>query len=152
MKIVLLLMALLGALFGWHDLSRRTAASVPAATFTVNSVNDAVDLVAGDGICDSSAQPNDQCTLRAASQETNALAGADTIMLPAGIYTLTIPGIGEDLAATGDLDFRASLTLLGAGAATTIIDGGALDRVCQLVTSGSIWQIRGVTIRQGNAM
>ena len=152
MKIGLLLMALLGALFGWHDLPRRTAVSVPAATFTVNSVNDAVDLVAGDGICDSSAQPNDQCTLRAAIQETNALVGADTIMLPAGIYTLTIPGIGENLAATGDLDMNGSVTLVGAGASTTIIDGGALDRIFHLVTSGSIVQISGVTIRHGDAM
>lgn len=152
MKIVLLLMALLGALFGWHDSPRRVAISVPAATFTVNSLDDAVDLAAGDGLCDSSAQPNSQCTLRAAIQETNALAGADTIMLPAGVYTLTIAGIGEDFAATGDLDVRDSLTLSGAGAPTTIIDGGALDRVFHLVTSGSMVQISGVTIRHGNAM
>ncbi|MFZ1474955.1 MAG: hypothetical protein WAV79_18720, partial [Anaerolineae bacterium] len=145
MKIGLLVMALLGALFGWHDSPRSTVVSVPAAIFTVNSVNDAVDLVAGDGSCDSSAQPNDQCTLRAAIQETNALAGADTIMLPTGTYTLTIPGIAENLAATGDLDIRDSLTLIGAGAAATVIDGGALDRVFHLVTNGSTMQISGVT-------
>ena len=152
MKIGLLVMALLGALFGWHDSPRSTVVSVPAATFTVNSVNDAVDLVAGDGSCDSSAQPNNQCTLRAAIQETNALAGADTIMLPAGTYTLTIPGIAENLAATGDLDIRDSLTLIGAGAAATVIDGGALDRVFHLVTNGSTMQISGVTVRHGDAI
>lgn len=151
MKIALLLTALVGALLGWHALARQTMASLPAATFTVNSLNDAVDLLPGDGVCDSSAQPNSQCTLRAAVQETNALSGADTIILPAGIYTLTIPGVGENLAATGDLDLNDNLTLTGAGAATTIIDGGALDRVLHLNTSGRTVQISGITVRHGDA-
>lgn len=150
MKIALLLTALVGALLGWHALARQTMASLPAATFTVNSLNDAVDLLPGDGVCDSSAQPNSQCTLRAAVQETNALSGADTIILPAGIYTLTIPGVGENLAATGDLDLNDDLTLTGAGAATTIIDGGALDRVFHLNTSGRTVQVSGVTLRHGD--
>src|SRR5438046_1414468 len=47
--------------------------------------------------------------------------GADTITLPAGTYTLAIAGAGEDAAATGDLDITGSLTINGAGAATTII-------------------------------
>jgi CSLREA domain-containing protein len=56
-------------------------------------------------------------------------SGADTIALPAGVYTLTISGTGENLAATGDLDITQSLALNGAGASMTVIDGGALDRV-----------------------
>jgi len=49
---------------------------------TVNSTGDAVDLVAGDGKCDTGAlnsQGAPECTLRAAIEEANALAGADTI-------------------------------------------------------------------------
>ena len=49
---------------------------------TVNSTGDAVDLVAGDGRCDTGAlnsQGAPECTLRAAIEEVNALAGADTI-------------------------------------------------------------------------
>ena len=42
---------------------------------------DAVDANPGDGVCSTA---GDQCTLRAAIQETNALAGADSITLPAG--------------------------------------------------------------------
>src|SRR3990172_8808874 len=72
-----------------------------AAEFTVNSTADAVDASLGDGTCDDG---SGNCTLRAAIQEANALSGPDTIDLPAGTYTLTIPGTGEDAAATGDLD------------------------------------------------
>ena len=50
------------------------------ATFTVNSVVDAVDANPGNGICTTA---GGICTLRAAIQETNALAGADIITLPA---------------------------------------------------------------------
>lgn len=54
--------------------------------------------------------------MRAAIQETNALAGHDTIELPAGTHELTIPGPYEQEAATGDLDIRNALTINGAGA------------------------------------
>jgi CSLREA domain-containing protein len=81
-----------------------------AADFTVDSTADAVDASPGDGACDDGAG---NCTLRAAIQETNALAGPDTITLPEGAYTLTIPGTGEDAAADGDLDITDDLTITG---------------------------------------
>ena len=77
-----------------------------------------------DGTCDAA-----DCSLREAIIAANANAGADTITLPAGTYTLSIAGTGENDAATGDLDIRDDLTLNGAGQATTIIDAAALDRV-----------------------
>jgi CSLREA domain-containing protein len=52
-----------------------------AATFTVNTNVDIADANPGDGVCES-APPNHICTLRAAIQETNALAGTDEIILP----------------------------------------------------------------------
>ena len=73
MKIALLLTALVGALLGWHALARQTMASLPAATFTVNSLNDAVDLLPGDGVCDSSSQQNSDCWMRAVVKETYGL-------------------------------------------------------------------------------
>src|SRR5207247_6634498 len=76
-------------------------APAAAATFTVNDTTDAVDAAPGDGKC---ATAGATCTLRAAIQEANAHAGADTIMVPAGTYLLRIAGQGEDVAATGDLD------------------------------------------------
>ncbi len=56
-----------------------------AATFTVDSTADVNDAVPGDGIC---SDGSGSCTLRAAISEANALTGADTIILPAGTYTL----------------------------------------------------------------
>src|SRR5207248_424021 len=62
-------------------------------------------------------------SLRDAILGANATPGADVITLPAGTYTLTIAGADEDAGATGDLDITDDLTINGAGAATTIIDG-----------------------------
>lgn len=123
-----------------------------AATFTVNSTADAVDVNPGDGFCET-APGNGACTLRAAIQEANAFPGDDTIVLPAGTYTLSLPGVDEDASATGDLDISSNLTISGAGAATTIIDGGGLDRVFQIGISffDSVVMISGATIRNGNA-
>ncbi|MBI4367611.1 MAG: CSLREA domain-containing protein [Deltaproteobacteria bacterium] len=97
--------------------------------FTVTSVTDAPDIVPGDGIC---ADVTGQCTLRAAIQESNALAGDDTIFLPAGSYRLEHVGMGEDKAATGDLDILDNVTLIGDGASATFVDGGRRDRVFQI--------------------
>src|SRR5713101_1679664 len=88
-------------------------------------------------------------SLRAAIIQANASHGPDTIMVPAGTYTLTLAGANEDDAATGDLDIRNDLTISGAGAATTIIDGGGLDRVFQVF--GAKVAISGVTIEGGIA-
>jgi len=121
-----------------------------AATFTVDSALDVVDASPGDGKCET-APGNGICTLRAAIQEVNALAGADTIILPAGTYMVTIPGAGEDHAATGDLDITDNLTIIGAGADTTIIDGNRLDRVFHVdpAAAGITVEISGVTIQNG---
>jgi len=116
-----------------------------AATFTVNSTADAVDANPGDGVCDDGIG---KCTLRAAIMEANALVGPDTVTLPAGTYNLTIPGSGEDAAATGDLDISRDLTINGAGQATTTIDGGGLDRVLH-VHPAAVLNLAHVTVRNG---
>ena len=127
----------------------RVAPADPAE-FTVDRTNDETDASPGDGACASS---SGGCSLRAAVQETNALPGTDRILLPAGTYVLGIPGADEDLGATGDLDIADGLTISGAGAATTVIDGGALDGVFHLPPVGFEIgvEIRGVTIRNGSA-
>ncbi|MGB7877061.1 MAG: CSLREA domain-containing protein, partial [Anaerolineales bacterium] len=121
--------------------------AVAAGNFTVNSTTDAVDDNPGDGVCET-ATPG-VCTLRAAIQEANALSGADMIALPAGTYTLSIAGTGEDAAATGDLDITGSLEIVGAEAETTIIDADDLDRVFQIFPHDSL-TAQGLTIRNGN--
>ena len=53
------------------------AVPVFASTYTVNDLGDAPDATPGDDIC---ATAGAVCTLRAAIQEANAHAGADTIV------------------------------------------------------------------------
>ncbi len=116
-------------------------------TFNVDSTADTVDANAGNGSC---ADGSGDCTLRAAIMEANALSGHDTINLPSGTYTLAIGGAGEDAAATGDLDIFRDLTIVGAGQATTIIDGSQLDRVFH-IHPGALVTISGVTVTNGLA-
>jgi hypothetical protein len=116
------------------------SASAQAAVFTVNSPSDAVDVGPGNGICETALG---NCTLRAAIQESNALAGADEIILPPNTYLLTI---------VSELGITSSLTITGGGASTTIIDGNKSVRPNSRVLvagSGIIVNISGVTIRNG---
>lgn len=53
--------------------------SARAATFTVDSTADAVDVNPGDGVCAAASGP---CTLRAAIMEANAFGGPDIISFP----------------------------------------------------------------------
>src|SRR5262245_15221377 len=118
-----------------------------AATFTVDSTADQVDAKPGDGKC---ATAVGTCTLRAAIQEANE-GGGGTINLNPGTYTLAIaPNGALPLAATGDLDVYGALTIAGGGAATTIIDGGGVDRVFAMQVASRV-EISDVTIRNGLA-
>src|SRR5438093_12083577 len=125
----------------------RLASPGRAATFTVDTTADVVDALAGDGIC---ATATGACSLRAAVQESRSLLGPDTIILPSGIYSLTIAGAGNNSATSGDLDISEELTIVGAGARTTIIDGNRLDRVFDIRNPVPV-SISGVTIRNGLA-
>jgi CSLREA domain-containing protein len=117
------------------------AAAAQAAVFFVTTTADG-----NNGGCTVSL-----CTLRDAVIANNAVLGTNIITLPAGLYNLTIAGANEDNAATGDLDIKAGsdLTINGAGAATTIIDGGALDRVFQVLGNATLFAVNDVTIRNG---
>jgi trimeric autotransporter adhesin len=125
------------------------APSVPLAVFNVTKTADT-----NDGTC------NADCSLREAISAANAAVGSHTINVPAGTYTLTLAnagGINEDDNATGDLDINRDITLVGAGAASTIIQAGTtstngIDKViavnpfCTTTVNASI---SGVTIRFG---
>ncbi len=123
-----------------------------AATFSVDSTVDAPDAAPGDGVC---ASAIDGCTLRAALEETNALEGRDTVLLPAGTYTLShgTPPSGGVLTIMDDLD------LIGAGAADTTIDGGGVYLVLHVWLKANIASlppsqvlVRGLTIANGNGV
>jgi CSLREA domain-containing protein len=127
-------------LIGAFALSFAVAAS--AATFVVNSTADLHDVSPGNGVCLDSAG---RCSLRAAIDETNSLAGADSITLPAGAYTVT--HTDDPFAPVG------SLTINGAGAGSTFIQGALaanLTNSSVLSTNSAILTINGVTIRYGD--
>ena len=135
-------------LIAWAALSL-VAMPGHAATFVVNTTADTADAVPGDGRCEDS---GGACSLRAAVQEANAFAGPDTIQLGAATYVLS-GAAGDDLALSGDLDITGDLTLTGAGTASTIIDGGGVDRVLDIDPSGAgvSVTISNLTVRGGNA-
>lgn len=109
-----------------------------AATLTVTKTADTAD-----GACTS------DCSLREALIAANAAATPTTIALPAGTYRLTIAGRSEDASATGDLDSTAAVTIVGAGAETTIIDAAGIDRALHVV--GGSLTLRGLAVRGGDA-
>ncbi len=115
--------------------------------FFVNTTADTPDANPGDGLA---LDANGQTSLRAAIMEANAFATYQTIMIPAGTYRLTRSVAGEDGASTGDLDITDDLVFLGAGA-TTIIDGGGLDRVFD-VAAGTRVELSDLVIQGGTGV
>lgn len=79
----------------------------------------------------------------------NDASPSDTIVIPAGTITLT-GAARENLNASGDLDITKNLTIQGAGASATIIDGNNIDRVFHILPGASV-AISGLTIRGGLA-
>ncbi len=121
-----------------------------AETFTVNLITDVLDADLGDGKCDTNlGTAGDQCTLRAAIQQANANAGANTIVLPGGTYVLTRAGTSENAAVNGDLDITDALTINGAGANVTILEAAGLDRGFE-IRSPAVAVLKGLAIQGGN--
>jgi CSLREA domain-containing protein len=92
----------------------------PTATFVVNDNGDAADLNIGNGSCDTNAAAGDQCTLRAAIQEANAIFGNDTItfiLAPGSTITLNaaLPDIFGNLTITGPGSSQLTVTRSTAG-------------------------------------
>lgn len=121
-------------------LPTRSVQAEPEATFAVTKLTDS------NGTCTVT-----NCSLREAIIAANATPSADTITLPAGAYVLSIAGAGENLAATGDLDIIAPVTITGAGRSTTSIDGADFDRVFDIFATAGTVNISGVTIKNGSS-
>ena len=103
------------------------ATASPEATYTVNTQDDYLPWLF----------PDPKISLRSALNRANSNPGTDEIILPAGTYTLTRTGSGDDTNSTGDLDILDSVTIIGAGPDKTIIDGQDLnDRVVHLPHDG----------------
>jgi CSLREA domain-containing protein len=135
----LLLLALFLILTEAFDVAK----SVPAAS--IINVNSTHDELNNDG----------NCSLREAIKAANldlpvdacpAGSESDTIVIPAGLYSLAIGGRNEDAAGTGDLDISGTVTIVGIGQPT--IDGNQLDRVFQILPNSHV-TLSGLTIRNG---
>ncbi|MCA9905708.1 MAG: PD40 domain-containing protein, partial [Anaerolineae bacterium] len=101
----------------------RTQPCAPVQAGPIFTVNQTAD--GSDDTCSS-----DHCTLREAIiAANNYVTGRPTVIIPAGTYTLSLTGQNEDAAQSGDLDVLNSMTIRGAGVASTLIDGGAVDRI-----------------------
>lgn len=118
------------------------SAAAPAAVLDVDRTDDDPAATA----C--TASPSD-CSLRGAVIAANASAGPDTIVVPAGTYTLTVAGSREDAGLSGDLDISDDLTVQGAGVGVTIIDGNDLDRVWHIVSQWRTIEFTNLTITNG---
>ena len=128
------------------------APTVQATNITVTTTEDEVN---NDG----------DCSLREAIIAANndvavdncpAGNGADTIIIPAGHYKLSIPKNGGEDMYEGDLDILSDLSILGAGPDRTIIDANGIDRIFSIdkafpAPEDPVVTISGVTITGGNS-
>lgn len=122
-----------------------TPLATSAMDIRVSKTSDSLD-----GVCDA------DCSLREAVVLANATAGAHRIRLAAGTYTLTLETprdeegrvFDEDENLHGDLDIASTLEIIGAGSATSFIDGSRNDRILE-VLSGATLRLRGLTLQNG---
>src|SRR5579859_5263598 len=133
-----------------------------AATYTVNDTTDAPLATSSDTNCVST--NGGSCTLRAAVQAADNTGGANTINLPAGTYTLSIPpsctsnssGCDARDPSKGDLDVNSSdngtsITISGAGSGSSVINANSVDRafdVWSSSTTGAL-SLSGLTVENG---
>jgi len=124
-------------------------------SFTVTTTLDRVDDNPGNGSCHTVANA---CSLRAAIMEANRTLAPGTarIVVPAGTYLLSRPINGANGDDSGDLNLTQPnlagqwIMIAGAGAGSTIIDGGQLDRVIHVASNrGAI--LSDLTLRNGLA-
>ncbi len=107
-----------------------------AAVFIVDRFEDGPDEFAGNGVCAAANFVGARCTLRAAIMEANALAGADSILVPFGTYELT--QIGEDdLGSDGDLDITDEVSIANFSDGF-VVKGNGSDRLFHVLPGGDL--------------
>lgn len=121
------------------------ATSASAATINVTTTDDAI---VANGLC-SLREAITAANTNAAFMGCTAGSGADVILLSAAEYRFDIGGSGENANASGDLDIRSDMSILGAGADVTRIRGDRDDRVFDIASPATSVLIQGVTIRNG---
>lgn len=106
-----------------------------AATFTVDTVDDTSDSVAGNGIC---RDAGGNCSVRAAIEETNALHGANTVNVPSETYLLN-----------SALHIQSNLTLVGSSANDTVLDGQSASQIIRINSAVTVY-LQDITLAHGS--
>lgn len=131
-----------GCDIGAYEFDGVAATPGGSADFTVSSMLDLYDDTT-DGKCEATftdeAGEHTVCTLRAAVEEAEEVPGPNSIAVPAGTYTLD----------SGDLYITRETTISGAGASSTIIDGGGSDQIFY-IEEGPAVTLEGVTLQNGS--
>ncbi|WP_334142725.1 right-handed parallel beta-helix repeat-containing protein [Rhabdothermincola sp.] len=106
------------------------------AIFTVDSNGDQGDGNPGDGQCSVAPDGSGPCTLRAAVEEANASGGSTSV---------TVPAMTIDLGDALIVQDGVTLTISGAGAGLTVLDGPSRDTLL-FVNGGANVTVRGLTL------
>lgn len=104
------------------------AAPARAVEFTVTTGADDADQTTADEVCKAA---SGECTLRAALEQANALAGPDDVTVPKGTYVLTV---------AAPLTITSAVTVTGPGA---VVDAGGDSGALYL--AGSAATVTGLT-------
>jgi hypothetical protein len=129
------------------------SAIAPSASKSLNlfvdTIADTTDATPADCICSDN---SGDCSLRAAVMEANSCPGADTIFMPGGTYTLTIPSNFADNdinSESGDLDVAESVNIIGDAIDPVIISGDGASRIFD-VANGLNFRLANLTIENGD--
>jgi hypothetical protein len=87
-------------------------------------------------------------SLRAAVSKANVSPGPDIIMLPAGVFRISLVDGSNNDNAGGDFDVTETVTIIGQGAGVTVIDGGGSNRLFDVIGKFDV-AFRGLTLRNG---
>lgn len=127
------------------------ASAAGAATLNVDTTADVV----AKSDCDDAVA--DDCSLRGAVSKANGTAAHDTIVVPAGTYTLSVPSPCFFAAAVGDsvggqlvtaICLNSDLDIVGAGRDATFIQQNGTDRIFAISKAKTV-NIGAVTLSGG---
>ncbi|MBP7213445.1 MAG: hypothetical protein KBA03_04350 [Anaerolineaceae bacterium] len=132
--------------FSFLAIQPSSAKAQEEITFLVDSTEDLPDYAPGNSLCSANMNYGGPCTLRAAIDEANAYIPFKpvTILVPPGIYTLTmIPAVGHGIS-DGDLDIPTN----GSTNLLSIKPTGALGEV--VITTAPNFHDRILEIGEAN--
>ncbi|HEC16626.1 MAG TPA: CSLREA domain-containing protein, partial [Sedimenticola sp.] len=121
----------------WSGYSAEFSFTTGGPSYTVTKTADT-----NDGVCDA------DCSLREAIAAANVSSDVNTIIVPAGTYTITRTG-NDDTNVNGDFDIVYSVNIDGAGSGSTIIDANLADRIFHKVSNNNYITIEGVKLYRG---